>query len=129
MPVVVEAEGWEDTGEELDDIFIGDADIWRWVLGAARARCRSGGGSNGCRGGSSSWGCVMGHAGALLMAGLWSGLALGLFLMDRSWKFCCSMLCMLGPAQAVAGAERGASRRRPPLRERAGSQHPRRPLL
>ncbi len=31
LPVVVEEEGWEDTGEELDDVFIGDADIWRWV--------------------------------------------------------------------------------------------------
>lgn len=25
MPVIVEGEGWEDTAEELDDIFIGDA--------------------------------------------------------------------------------------------------------
>ena len=28
LPVWVEADQWEDVGEELDDIFIGDAEIW-----------------------------------------------------------------------------------------------------
>ena len=28
LPVWVEADTWETTGEELDDIFIGDAEIW-----------------------------------------------------------------------------------------------------
>ncbi|GAB4823667.1 hypothetical protein N2152v2_010713 [Parachlorella kessleri] len=32
LPVVVEEEGWEETGEELDDIFIVDAEIWRRSL-------------------------------------------------------------------------------------------------
>lgn len=30
LPVVVEGEFWEDTAEELDDIFVGDAEVW-WV--------------------------------------------------------------------------------------------------
>lgn len=29
--MLVKGEGWEDIGEELDDIFIGDADIWRYA--------------------------------------------------------------------------------------------------
>ena len=28
MPVVVEAENWEDVAEELDDLVVGAADIW-----------------------------------------------------------------------------------------------------
>ena len=28
LPVVVDAEVWEDAGEALDDIFIPDAEIW-----------------------------------------------------------------------------------------------------
>ena len=35
VPVVVEGERWEDAGEELDDIFLGDAEIWRWDPGRA----------------------------------------------------------------------------------------------
>jgi hypothetical protein len=27
----VQEEGWEDAGEELDDIFLGDAELWRCV--------------------------------------------------------------------------------------------------
>mmetsp|Transcript_14440 Transcript_14440/g.31279 ORF Transcript_14440/g.31279 Transcript_14440/m.31279 type:complete len:294 (+) Transcript_14440:62-943(+) len=29
LPVVVDSEAWEETAEELDDIFIGDAELWR----------------------------------------------------------------------------------------------------
>jgi len=29
LPVFIDAEDWEDTAEELDDIFLGDAEIWR----------------------------------------------------------------------------------------------------
>jgi ribose 5-phosphate isomerase A len=29
LPVEVEGEGWEEAGEELDDVFIGDAEVWR----------------------------------------------------------------------------------------------------
>lgn len=29
LPVAVDEEVWEDAAEELDDIFVGDADIWR----------------------------------------------------------------------------------------------------
>ena len=28
LPVVVDADFWEDTGEALDDIFIPDAEVW-----------------------------------------------------------------------------------------------------
>lgn len=28
LPVLLENEQWEEAGEELDDIFIGDAEIW-----------------------------------------------------------------------------------------------------
>lgn len=28
LPVVVEEDNWEETAEELDDTFIGDAEIW-----------------------------------------------------------------------------------------------------
>lgn len=29
LPVAIKAEGWEATAEELDDMFLGDAEIWR----------------------------------------------------------------------------------------------------
>ena len=28
LPVLVESDMWEEAGEELDDLFIGDAEIW-----------------------------------------------------------------------------------------------------
>ena len=28
LPVVIEAEGWEDAAEELDSMFLGDAEVW-----------------------------------------------------------------------------------------------------
>ena len=32
LPVFIEADSWEESAEELDDIFLGDAEIW-WVGG------------------------------------------------------------------------------------------------
>jgi len=29
VPAGLQEEGWEDSGEELDDIFLGDAELWR----------------------------------------------------------------------------------------------------
>ena len=29
IPIVVEAENWEEHAEELDDLFLGDAEVWR----------------------------------------------------------------------------------------------------
>lgn len=29
LPVVIDADDWEDTAEEIDDIFLGDAEVWR----------------------------------------------------------------------------------------------------
>lgn len=31
VPVLVSGETWEDTAEELDDLLLGDAEIW-WVV-------------------------------------------------------------------------------------------------
>jgi ribose 5-phosphate isomerase A len=31
LAVAIEAEGWEEPAEELDDMFLGDAELW-WVL-------------------------------------------------------------------------------------------------
>lgn len=28
LPVLLQNEGWEDAAEEIDDIFVGDAEIW-----------------------------------------------------------------------------------------------------
>lgn len=28
LPVAIEAEGWEEAAEELDDTFLGDAELW-----------------------------------------------------------------------------------------------------
>jgi ribose 5-phosphate isomerase A len=28
LPVAIDAEAWEETAEELDDIFLGDAELW-----------------------------------------------------------------------------------------------------
>lgn len=43
LPVAIQAEGWEETAEELDDEFLGDAEIWYvlqvWALITAH-RCR-----------------------------------------------------------------------------------------
>lgn len=37
LPVWIGAEGWEEWAEELDDVFLGDAELW-WV---GRCRCVS----------------------------------------------------------------------------------------
>ena len=29
IPIVVDAEDWEEHAEELDDLFLGDAEVWR----------------------------------------------------------------------------------------------------
>lgn len=29
LPIAIESDGWEDTAEELDDMFLGDGEIWR----------------------------------------------------------------------------------------------------
>ncbi|KAL4853873.1 putative ribose-5-phosphate isomerase 4 [Chlorella vulgaris] len=52
LPVAVEEEGWEDVGEELDDIFLGDAELWR----------RSTEEGAGPRGGDSPYVSAEGHA-------------------------------------------------------------------
>jgi len=28
LPVLLQNDGWEDAAEEIDDIFVGDAEIW-----------------------------------------------------------------------------------------------------
>ena len=28
LPVVIQDEGWEETAERIDDMFLGDAEIW-----------------------------------------------------------------------------------------------------
>ncbi|KAI3431827.1 hypothetical protein D9Q98_010580 [Chlorella vulgaris] len=52
LPVAVEEEEWEDVGEELDDIFLGDAELWR----------RSTEEGAGPRGGDSPYVSAEGHA-------------------------------------------------------------------
>jgi len=44
LPVAIAAEGWEEAAEQLDDIFLGDAELWCVVVGCGALVWFGGGG-------------------------------------------------------------------------------------